>query len=221
MTESDYGGLAYASSVDDEGHETNDLPVESGGAKTNQIEFPSLSRRSNASSISMYSPKLPARSLSIATSVSDYTKRMTAKSTGALERAMETLFEDVPPSPTDSVLSISEPNHPFLTFAPDGHSPLRDSSSRPKLPTRALTSPNVRRSRLDVREGKKASRSLTSRSESTIPSKYRACVGCGKSIQVGKWIPMDGGGVLCDQCWKNMYLPKVRLIAAQFIVVEL
>lgn len=212
MTESDFGGLAYASSVDHEGHERNDLPTASRKRRTNQIEFPSMSPRSNTSSISVYSPRLPTRSLSIATSVSDYMTRPAFKSTGALDRAMEALFEDIPPSPTDSVVSASGINHPFLASAPtDGYNSMRDSSSRPKLPIRALTSPCVGKPRNDAREGKKASRSLTySSSSSSVPRKYRDCAGCGNNIQVGKWISMDGGGVLCDQCWKNMYLPKCR-----------
>jgi hypothetical protein len=29
-------------------------------------------------------------------------------------------------------------------------------------------------------------------------------------IEDGRWIQMDEGNVLCERCWKNMYLPKVR-----------
>lgn len=32
---------------------------------------------------------------------------------------------------------------------------------------------------------------------------------CDKTIDDGRWIQTDAGGVLCEKCWKNMYLPKV------------
>ncbi|ESK89882.1 lim domain containing protein [Moniliophthora roreri MCA 2997] len=38
----------------------------------------------------------------------------------------------------------------------------------------------------------------------------KTCVRCEKRIEDGKWIQVDGGSVLCERCWKNMYLPKCR-----------
>jgi hypothetical protein len=36
------------------------------------------------------------------------------------------------------------------------------------------------------------------------------CIRCSKVIEDKRWIRMENGrGVLCDKCWKNMYLPKV------------
>jgi len=43
--------------------------------------------------------------------------------------------------------------------------------------------------------------------------KLRLCVKCDKKIEDGRWIQVDGGGVLCEQCWKNLYLPKVSFSA--------
>ncbi|KAJ7632754.1 hypothetical protein FB45DRAFT_744696, partial [Roridomyces roridus] len=40
--------------------------------------------------------------------------------------------------------------------------------------------------------------------------KTKVCVRCEKKIDDGKWVQMDGGRVLCETCWKNMYLPKCR-----------
>ncbi|KAF8508376.1 hypothetical protein JB92DRAFT_2640971, partial [Gautieria morchelliformis] len=41
--------------------------------------------------------------------------------------------------------------------------------------------------------------------------KPRVCLRCERSIETGRWIKMDTGkGVLCERCWKNMYLPKCR-----------
>ncbi|KAI0306626.1 hypothetical protein B0F90DRAFT_1814485 [Multifurca ochricompacta] len=37
------------------------------------------------------------------------------------------------------------------------------------------------------------------------------CMRCSKGIEDKRWIRMENGrGVLCDKCWKNMYLPKCR-----------
>lgn len=201
LSESDYGGgLAYADSSDDE--DSNELDEPSKDTITSKIEFPSYSSRSKTESVSVYSPRLHARSFSAATSISDYTPRNNAKSTGALDNAMETLFED-DSSPSTSVVPLPNTmNHPFLASAPE--SPRGDLAH--KLPVRSHTSPSTRISRTDL-EVKKTARSATSGS---VHGRTRTCASCDETIEDGKWIPMDGGGVLCDRCWKNMYLPKVR-----------
>ena len=36
------------------------------------------------------------------------------------------------------------------------------------------------------------------------------CIQCSKVIKDKRWICMENRrGVLCNKCWKNMYLPKV------------
>jgi PDZ and LIM domain protein 5/6/7 len=41
--------------------------------------------------------------------------------------------------------------------------------------------------------------------------KALTCLQCSKDIEDKRWISVENGrGVLCDKCWKNMYLPKVR-----------
>lgn len=46
--------------------------------------------------------------------------------------------------------------------------------------------------------------------ETEYAPKRRVCIRCESSIDNGRWIKMDTGkGVLCERCWKNMYLPKV------------
>ncbi|KAI0062324.1 hypothetical protein BV25DRAFT_1916232 [Artomyces pyxidatus] len=41
--------------------------------------------------------------------------------------------------------------------------------------------------------------------------KPKSCVRCARTIDDGRWIRVENGkGVLCDKCWKNMYLPKCR-----------
>lgn len=62
----------------------------------------------------------------------------------------------------------------------------------------------------EVAAGKKASVSTGSSSSSSRKPRVRDCVRCGKRIEDGRWIRVESGkGVLCDRCWKNMYLPKV------------
>ncbi|KAJ7097798.1 hypothetical protein B0H15DRAFT_773282 [Mycena belliarum] len=53
----------------------------------------------------------------------------------------------------------------------------------------------------------------TARDESKrerAPRKPKICLRCETKIDDGKWVQVDGGGVLCEKCWKNMYLPKCR-----------
>ncbi len=101
---------------------------------------------------------------------------------------METLFEEDPTSPTST-------SGPSMSQLSDGHN--RDSKP-PKLPVRSHTSPTLGAGRPDSRHiGKRKG------------PKVRVCVKCEKQIEDGRWIQMEGGSVLCDKCWKNMYLPKV------------
>ncbi|KAG6853903.1 hypothetical protein C0991_012572 [Blastosporella zonata] len=40
--------------------------------------------------------------------------------------------------------------------------------------------------------------------------KPKVCLKCDRKIEDGRWVAVDNGGVLCEKCWKNMYLPKCR-----------
>lgn len=216
-SDSSYGGLAYADS-DEEDEETEPpaiqmrkatgelrkeepvLPIET----ASKVHFPSMRTNSvSAKSESDYSntspppsPRLPMRSLSAASSAaSAYALRSAAKSTGALDRSMETLFEEDAMSPT--VTSASSP-----AMFPLGDGPRDSMSKPPKLPTRAHTSPTMGSGRPDSRHANVTGK----RRERTSK---RVCIKCDSHIDDGRWIQMDGGSVLCDKCWKNMYLPKV------------
>ena len=80
-----------------------------------------------------------------------------------------------------------------------------------KLPMRALTSPKLERDKsLDgtgVRKEK--------------VGKAKVCLKCQKVIDNGRWVSVDGGGVLCERCWKNMYLPKVSFIPRFLICLSI
>ncbi len=73
----------------------------------------------------------------------------------------------------------------------------------PKLPTRSRTTPMPDRNDRDRDRTDKAGE----RRERV--KKPKVCAKCSKTIDDGRWVPCDGGTVLCDLCWKNMYLPKV------------
>ncbi|EIW60146.1 uncharacterized protein TRAVEDRAFT_164694 [Trametes versicolor FP-101664 SS1] len=202
-----YGGLAYADSDDDD-----DLPLRASplplatpakpaavAGSGNKVRFPSMtnseskySSASSSSSATTSPPPMPQRSLSTSTAGSSYSSRTIAKSTGALDRAMETLFEDGPSSPTASTTSRA------FTAA----DPYRESVSSiksPKPPIRSHTSPTLPSS----------ARAEAAKTAARRP-KRRVCLRCEKHIEDGRWIQVEGGNVLCDKCWKNMYLPKCR-----------
>ncbi|KAG6889844.1 hypothetical protein C0995_014322 [Termitomyces sp. Mi166 len=40
--------------------------------------------------------------------------------------------------------------------------------------------------------------------------KPKVCLKCNKKIEDGRWVATESGGVLCERCWKHMYLPKCR-----------
>lgn len=189
-SDSEYGGLAYAESAADEA-ESSLSPRQS--ATPGKVRFPSVAGSESRYSASQGapSPRLPQRSLSASTGTSSYSVRSAAKSTGALDRALETLFED-PMSPT----TTASPGMFTKQLSPDGQQ--RDSKP-PKLPARSHTSPTLGRSDLKVKKHH---------------VRVKMCIKCDKAIDDGRWIQMDGGGVLCDRCWKNMYLPKVRACVA-------
>jgi len=70
-----------------------------------------------------------------------------------------------------------------------------------KLPARSLTSPQADRDK-SLDGGRRKERAVR---------KPKVCLRCSKSIEDGRWVSVDGGGVLCEKCWKSMYLPKVCL----------
>ena len=109
--------------------------------------------------------------------------------------------------------SNTVPGHqPQQLQSPDGGKPV-------KLPTRSLTSPQLERHAPalplggGVRDGGGGGTPTKGKGvlkKERAAKKVRACLRCAKTIEDGRWVSVDGGGVLCERCWKNMYLPKVR-----------
>ncbi|KZV79659.1 hypothetical protein EXIGLDRAFT_579121, partial [Exidia glandulosa HHB12029] len=85
----------------------------------------------------------------------------------------------------------------------------------PPLPTRSKTDPNFSpESRhggaaLAGRSASASAAGLAKRKQDKLP---QDCSKCGKRIPTGRHVKVTGkgGGVLCEACWKVMYLPKCR-----------
>jgi len=84
-------------------------------------------------------------------------------------------------------------------------------SRTPKLPARARTSAKMDRERSLEREGGRGHDVGGGENKAKV-KKQRVCVRCENKIEDGRWVQVDGGGILCERCWKNMYLPKVSCI---------
>ncbi|KZT26549.1 hypothetical protein NEOLEDRAFT_1177545 [Neolentinus lepideus HHB14362 ss-1] len=200
-------GLAYADDTDEDevglmAPAVKPLAVNNSNP-TSRVHFPSMSDNSetakldysrstssSASSSSRGPANMPIRSISDAS----YTSSRMGK--GALDRAMETLFED-PTSPTSSTTSASFGVTSTALAKSNTTANRGSSASAVKLPTRSHTSPTLHNHALG--EGaKKRER------------KVRECRRCERQIDDGRWVRTDSGGVLCERCWKNMYLPKCR-----------
>jgi hypothetical protein len=79
-----------------------------------------------------------------------------------------------------------------------------DAVKAPKLPVRAKTT-----------TAENANASGEGRTKERR-RKEKVCVKCRKMIDDGRWIQVDTGSILCERCWKNMYLPKVSGVLVHF-----
>lgn len=211
-------GLAYEHDSDEDMPVVMPLDIRKSTASQDQRHPSGPSRQISASSLrSAMSASSAASSLagSVRSRSASATTQGTAKSVGALARAMETLIEEgasVSVLASGSVLasiggsaSSRGAGKPSRSNTVPG--PASPEQKPPKLPTRSHTSPShphVHSERVGItgEVARVRNRPLTKR-------KDRTCAGCASRIEDGRWIQMDGGSVLCELCWKNMYLPKV------------
>ncbi|TFK62546.1 hypothetical protein BDN72DRAFT_385960 [Pluteus cervinus] len=233
-SDSEYG-LAYAESTDLEGDDQSEVgrtrksktPVPRGNPSPSNsdrsvytdrsgIKIGKTSRQESFGSASVSSQRLaPKRSGSESSSTSAsrsvYSRGMSLAGLGALDKAMETLRDDSEgrkrnPSnaSSSSRRQASAPGSPGLGSPPAGASSKRSNTIQsphpevksPKLPTRSKTGPSERE--LEERKEKRRTR------------RPKVCLRCEVKIEDGRWVQVDNGGVLCEKCWKNMYLPKCR-----------
>lgn len=195
-----------------------------------KVPFPSTETQGDSSAVNPeIQPTIvktrPARSDSASSahsalsSSSSVYSRSTAKSTGALARAMETLFEngdddgkDVGSSAFEALQKLTfNASHPQADETTGNEeSPVRQESvadipsretaresqkDRPvKFPTRSHTTPSLLSPKSDVKPLRRP----------------RTCIQCHTRIENGRWVKEENGsGVLCGRCWKSKYLPKV------------
>ncbi|KAG2158460.1 uncharacterized protein EDB93DRAFT_670705 [Suillus bovinus] len=223
-------GLAYADDSDNDTPVVMPLDIRKSNVVSgiNKVQFPSIEDRHQSSTVQKPSSRKASASSAHAASTSriidasssrtrsaSSATHTTTRSAGALERAMETLIEEgasVSVLASGSVLaSMTGPSggrasgKPIRSNTVPG--PASPESRPPKLPARSYTSPHhphIHSEPVGVagQVGRVRERSNT--------KKDRICASCDTKVNDGRWIQMDGGNILCERCWKNMYLPKCR-----------
>lgn len=154
--------------------------------------------------------------------------------TGKLEKAMETLLEDAGDRDRDVVLGVgrtelskSKSTGKQKSFGVEGSGDAGDRMSILSGKSgKGLGATTMGAHRSKTLQGvhspenkpiKLPSRSNTEKvveggAEKKAIKRVKVCKRCEKRIEDGRWIQIDGGGVLCERCWKNMYLPKVSIL---------
>ncbi|KAF9265520.1 hypothetical protein L218DRAFT_143946 [Marasmius fiardii PR-910] len=126
-------------------------------------------------------------------------------------------------SNADGLSSTLSPPTPSVASSSKPHPPLRSNT------VQGLTTPKHEADPYDSFTAKLPMRSNTERAShlKTTPGlnvnkgdskvRVRVCIGCEMKIEDGRWVQIDGEhgkdkkkGVLCEGCWKGMYLPKCR-----------
>ncbi|KAG7092610.1 hypothetical protein E1B28_008953 [Marasmius oreades] len=149
---------------------------------------------------------------------------------------LETAFNAVAASSSADGISLTSPTELSVNSISKLHVPLRSNtvqglttpksevdpfdSFMAKLPMRSNTE-RASSSNYQHYHGKeKTMPGLNSTKGDSTKSRNRVklCVGCEKRIEDGRWVQVDDEhgkgkqrkGVLCEGCWKGMYLPKCR-----------
>ncbi|KAI6166943.1 hypothetical protein EDD17DRAFT_1752278 [Pisolithus thermaeus] len=219
-------GLAYADESDEDTPVVMPLNLRKSNVNidTNKVRFPTMSSPGSSrssmpvrkESIASTSSAASAHSTTVGvrTRCNSSSTHSTMRSGGALERAMETLIEEgasISVLASGSVLaSIAGPStcrggsgKPNRSNTVPG--PASPENKAPKLPARSHTNPSLPHVHSErVKATSKVARIRNGSAE------HHNCARCGTKIEDGRWIQMDGGSVLCERCWKNMYLPKCR-----------
>lgn len=223
-------GLAYADDSDNDTPVVMPLDIRKSNAVSgiNKVQFPSIEDRHQSFTVR----KPPSRNASASSAPTASTSRTidaspsrtrsasaathtTTRSTGALERAMETLIEEgasISVLASGSVLaSMAGPSGSRASGKPNRSNtvpgPVSPESRPPKLPARSYTSPHhphIHSERVGI------TGQVARVREQSKAKKDRICASCDTKVDDGRWIQMDGGNILCERCWKNMYLPKCR-----------
>ena len=186
--ESEFGGLAYAEG--DDGSDDGEL-LARGMVSARVHHSPSAS--------STYSDDHPP------------TERA-SKEIG-LDKALAALLRS--PTSTDTPLSPASSNKHIRASKP----PMRSLTSHVQRDPPAQGTAIIRRGATisgaysgpsDKSRNDRSSQESTASGLAKHREKALTCLRCSKDIEDKRWISVENGrGVLCDKCWKNMYLPKV------------
>ncbi|KAG5638965.1 hypothetical protein H0H81_008185 [Sphagnurus paluster] len=115
---------------------------------------------------------------------------------GAMEKEMKTLLEEVG---AGAALEKSNSTGKQRSFSGSIGS---SSESGSNIPLSAVDPP--------AKEGVTLPEVKPLKDKKQRVKKPKVCLKCNITIQDGRWVQVDNGGVLCEKCWKNMYLPKCR-----------
>jgi hypothetical protein len=175
-------------SDDDEGE---GLAYARSSQDTDRVQFPSAtadSSQRNRTAVGASTSRSPS-------SASAYSTQSKSKPQGL---RLDPLSED----DQDSASVVSGPGRKTAS-AGDQQERRAAAATNLRAPARAMTSPTSPRTQRDQDRDR-----ATVQRRNVAATKY--CVRCEQSIPDGRWIQTDGPGVLCEQCWKAMYLPKCR-----------
>jgi len=187
--ESEFGGLAYDEGDDESG---DDELLARGMVSARVHRSPSVS--------STYSDDHPP------------TER--ASTEIGIDKALAALLRS--PTSTDSPLSPASSTKHIRASKP----PMRSLTSHLQRDPPAQVAAIVRRGATisgafsgssDKSRNDRSSQESTASGLAKHGEKALTCLRCSKDIEDKRWISVENGrGVLCDKCWKNMYLPKCR-----------
>ena len=188
--ESEFGGLAYAEGDD----ESDDDELLARGMVSARVHHsPSVS--------STYSDDHPP------------TER--ASTEIGLDKALAALMKsptstDTPLSPTSSTKHTRASKPPMRSLT--SHVPRDPPTQGAAIVRRGATISGAYSDPTDKSRNDRSSQESTASglARHREKAKVLTCLRCSKDIEDKRWISVENGrGVLCDKCWKNMYLPKV------------
>ena len=189
--ESEFGGLAYAQG-DDESDDDALLARGMGHVSARVRRSPSVS--------STYSDDHPQ------------TQR-TSTETG-LDKALAALMQsptstNTPLSPASSTARLPRASKP-PTRSLTSHVQRDPPAQGGVIVRRGATISGAFGGSPDKSRNERTSQDSTASGLARLREKVLTCIRCSKDIEDKRWISVENGkGVLCDKCWKNMYLPKV------------
>jgi PDZ and LIM domain protein 5/6/7 len=185
---SEFGGLAYADGDDESDHDE-------------------LLARGMVSARVQHSPSASS------TYSDDHPPTERASTDIGLDKALAALLRsptstDSPLSPASSTKHIRASKPPMRSLT--SHVQRDPPAQRAAIVRRGVTISGAYSGPSDKSRNDRSSQESTTSGLARHREKTLTCLRCSKDIEDEKWISVENGrGVLCDKCWKNMYLPKV------------